>query len=256
MTTVTEMPLAARPVAQEWHRLAEATPDPGVFDPTDIGDLPEAARRWLTHAIPAGTPLSRSVQLTMQGRIRIGKWRSFTATQIIKPADGYIWAAKTHVAGLPVTGYDRYSGGSGHMRWHLLKTIPMVSATGPDVTRSAAGRLASEIVVAPTAFRAANWTPGDDSDTAVASSHIGHHLQEVKVRVHPDGSLRDVMLQRWGNPAGSPFALYPFGVTVEEEAVLDGVTIPSVIRAGWFWGTDRQDEGEFFRATITDAVFR
>ena len=180
VTTVTRLPPAARPVAQEWHRLAEAAPDPGGFDPTDIGDLPEAARRWLTHAIPAGTPLSRSVQLTMQGRIRIGKWRSFTATQIIKPADGYIWAAKTHVAGLPITGYDRYSGGSGHMRWHLPKTIPMVSATGPDVTRSAAGRLASEIVVAPTAFRAANWTPGDDSDTAVASSHIGDHLQEVK----------------------------------------------------------------------------
>jgi hypothetical protein len=43
-------------------------------------------------------------------------------------------------------------------------------------------------------------------------------------------------------------------VTVEEEAALGGVTIPSVIRAGWFWGTDRQNEGEFFRATITDAV--
>ena len=76
------------------------------------------------------------------------------------------------------------------------------------------------------------------------------------LRVHPSGSVRDVMLQRWGNPAGSPFGLYPFGVTVEQEAVFGGVTIPSVVRAGWFWGTDRQDEGEFFRATITDAAFR
>jgi hypothetical protein len=45
-------------------------------------------------------------------------------------------------------------------------------------------------------------------------------------------------------------------VTVEDETVLGGVTMPSVIRAGWFWGTDRQEEGEFFRATITAATYR
>jgi len=195
------------------------------------------------------------MQLTMHGRIRIGKWRSFTATQIVKPGEGYIWAAKTRIAGLPITGYDRYSSGSGHRRWRLLGAIPMVSAAGPDVTRSAAGRLASEIVVAPTAFRAATWTPGEDVDTAVATSRIGHHTQHVMVRVHPNGRLRDVLMHRWGNPEGSPFALYPFGVSVEEEAVLGGITIPSVIRAGWFWRTERQNEGEFFQPTITDAVF-
>jgi hypothetical protein len=25
---------------------------------------------------------------------------------------------------------------------------------------------------------------------------------------------------------------------------------------GWYWGTDRQRDGEFFRAQITSAVFR
>ena len=249
-------PPAARTVAREWDRLAGATHEPGCFDPASIGDLPDACRRWLTHSIRAGAPLSRSVQLTMHGRIRIGKWRSFTATQIIKPGHGYIWAAKTRVAGMPVTGYDRYSGGTGQMRWRLLRAIPLVSAQGSDVTRSAAGRLASEIVVAPTAFRSATWTTGEDAATTIATSQIGQHDQEVVLRVHPNGKVRDVMLQRWGNPAGSPFGLYPFGVTVEAEAELGGVTIPSVIRAGWFWGTERQDEGEFFRATITAAAFR
>jgi hypothetical protein len=33
------------------------------------------------------------------------------------------------------------------------------------------------------------------------------------------------------------------------------VTVPSALRAGWWWGTDRQDAGEFFRAEITDAAF-
>jgi len=35
-------------------------------------------------------------------------------------------------------------------------------------------------------------------------------------------------------------------------STFDGVTIPSAGRAGWFYGTDRWDEGEFFRAEITD----
>jgi hypothetical protein len=49
---------------------------------------------------------------------------------------------------------------------------------------------------------------------------------------------------------------YPFGVTVEEESTFSGITIPSTFRAGWWWGTDRQQEGEFFRARITAATFR
>jgi len=52
MTTVTLPPPAARPVAREWDRLAQAAPDPGIFDPTGIGDLPEAGRRWLTQQYP------------------------------------------------------------------------------------------------------------------------------------------------------------------------------------------------------------
>jgi hypothetical protein len=40
---------------------------------------------------------------------------------------------------------------------------------------------------------------------------------------------------------------------VEAERTFGGVTIPATLRAGWWWGTDRQDEGEFFRAEITGA---
>ena len=35
-----------------------------------------------------------------------------------------------------------------------------------------------------------------------------------------------------------------------------GVTIGSVLRASWWWDTDRQPEGQSFRAEITEATFR
>ena len=75
------------------------------------------------------------------------------------------------------------------------------------------------------------------------------------LRIGPAGELLDVRMQRWGNPNGEPFGRYPFGVTMQQESTFAGITIPSVFRAGWWWGSDRQPDGEFFRARITDAVF-
>ena len=89
-----------------------------TFDPAAIMELPEPARRWLGHAIAPGTPLWSSVELTMHGQIKLGRWRPFTARQVLTPPDGYLWAARTRLAGLPVTGYDRLASGGGEMRWH------------------------------------------------------------------------------------------------------------------------------------------
>lgn len=253
MTTSTAPP--APPLRQEWARLAAADVPPEPFDLDMLADLPEPARRWLTHAIAPGTPLWRSVELTMHGQLKIGTWRRFTATQVLAPPDGYIWAARASVYGLPVVGYDRLSSGSGQMRWRLLGVLPVLNAAGPDITRSAAGRLASEIALLPTAFRAATWRLADGPDTAVATWQIGAESIDVALRVAPDGRLLDVLVQRWSD-AGGPFGYVPFGVTCEQERRLGGVTIPSVVRAGWWWGTPRQAEGEFFRAELTGATHR
>lgn len=239
----------------EWERLAAPGPAPDPFTLDLLADLPEPARRWLAHSIAPGTPLWRSVELEMHGQLKIGAWRRFTATQVIAPPEGYIWAARASVWGLPVTGYDRLSAGTGEMRWRLLGVLPVVTADGPDVTRSAAGRLASEIALLPTAFRAAAWRAGDTPDTAVATWQVGPETIDVALHVGPDGRLLDVLVQRWSD-AGGAFGTVPFGVTCEQERTFDGVTVPSVVRAGWWWGTPRAAEGEFFRAEVTGATHR
>ena len=114
-----------------------------------VVELPEPARRYLTHVIAAGTPLWQSVQVSMTGRIKLGGWRPFTARQVVAGSRGYIWAASARLFGVPVFGYDRLSAGTAEMRWRLSDLLPVVSAHGPDVARSAAGRLASEIVLIP-----------------------------------------------------------------------------------------------------------
>jgi len=48
-----------------------------------------------------------------------------------------------------------------------------------------------------------------------------------------------------------------FGGILEAEGTFEGCTIPTRIRAGWYFGTDRfETDGEFFRATIDQAAFR
>jgi hypothetical protein len=255
MTAAPAVPKQARAVRQEWLRLTAAAAATETFDPAMTAELPAAVQRWLGHAISPGTPLWRSVELTMHGQIKLGRWRPFTARQVLAPPDGYIWAATARLAGLPVTGYDRLSSGTGQMRWRLLGMIPVMTAAGPDVTRSACGRLAGEICLLPTAFRQAAWTEGEQPGTAVATWRFGGGTEAAELDVTSGGRLTQVRVNRWGNPGGAPFGRFPFGVQVEAESEFGGITIPSVLRAGWWWGTGRQPEGEFFRAEITSAVF-
>jgi hypothetical protein len=196
------------------------------------------------------------VELTMRGQIRLGRWRSFTARQLLAPPDGYIWAATARVAGLPVTGFDRLSARTGQMPWRLLGLLPVMAASGTDVTRSACGRLAGEIALLPTAFPRASWRPGGRPGAAIASLRCGTRTESAELSVGDEGRLLEVRVERWGNPDGAPFGRYPFGVSVEVESEFSGITIPSVLRAGWWWGTERQAAGEFFRTQITAAVFR
>ncbi|WP_198597850.1 DUF6544 family protein [Blastococcus atacamensis] len=253
-----QIPRAARSMRREWEQLAGSGSSKQLapFDDSMVAGLPEAARRWLTHAIAPGTPLWPSVLLTMRGEIRLGSWRPFTATQVLAPPHGFIWAATARLFGLPVTGFDRYSSGSGQMNWRLGGLVPVMTATGTDVTRSAAGRLAGEMALAPTTFRGATWTSGADADHTVATWRIGDRDERAEFAIGADGGLAGVVMQRWGNPNGAPFGRYPFGVDIQAERTFSGVTIGSQLSAGWWWGTERQAEGEFFRATITGAEFR
>jgi hypothetical protein len=225
-----------------------------LFDRAMLAELPGAARRYLAHALEPGTPLWQSVELSMAGQIRLGDWCRFTADQVISP-HGYVWAADARVHHVPVLGYDRFSRGTGEMQWRALDLVPVVQATGADVTRSAAGRLAAEIVLLPTAFRGATWSSGGP-DIAVATWGAGAEAQRVELRTDSSGRLLEVYMQRWGDPGGLPFDRYSFGVTVHQEQTWAGVTLPSSFSAGWHRRTPRHDEGEFFRAALTQVRFR
>ncbi|MCD1144696.1 hypothetical protein LQU92_05485 [Kocuria sp. LUK] len=247
------VPRAAR---DRWAGLLPTTVPPPA-DRARLAALPEPARRWLEHAVPPGTPAWTTAEVVMTGRIRLGgRWRRFRARQLLAPGRGFVWAARTRVLGLPVTGFDAWGPEGGELRWRVLGLVPVVTGRGTDVDRSAAGRLAGESVTVPTACLGAVWSAGPDPDTAVLSWDLGGQREDCTLRVDPGGRLTELRMQRWGDPDGTGFARRAFGADFTGEVVAGGVRLPERLWAGWDRGTARQAGGEFFRARIEGVILR
>lgn len=222
-----------------------------AFDPASIQSLPAPVRRYLCHAIEPGAPLIRSARLQMRGHIKVGRWLPFRATEVLAPPQGFEWRAR---AALLISGFDRYLSGSGDMQWKLAGLFPVAAATGPDVSRSSAGRLGGEATWLPTALLAdagVTWTA--DSDRHIRARFA---VDDTPVEIHydldPTGAVRSVWLPRWGDPDETGvWGWHDFGGDITGHRTFHGITIPSSGRFGWHHGTDRWGEGEFFRYEIT-----
>jgi hypothetical protein len=187
----------------------------------------------------------------MHGQIEMRGWRDFRATEFIDVGDQFRWSARSRLAGLPIAGYDRYATGEGEMRWRLAGILPVMSARGRDVTRSAAARLAGESVFVPTSLVDAFWIPVASNSAAFVLDIAGRR-QQVTVEVSAEGALKAVRLVRWGNPDATKFRECLFEVTVEHESTFDDITVPGSFRAAWSWDSP---SAEFFRAEVDNAQF-
>ena len=216
--------------------------------------LPEPVRRYLAHALPSGETGAPGVKLTMSGRIKVGIWLPFGATQW---CDGksFLWRASVGLGPLrPLVVTDRYQRGEGSMIGKLVGRRTLFEQTDSNVVRSAAARTALEAVFAPRGFvpgRGYAWR-AEDEDHIVASIELPPEHVEVHLGIAPDGRLLNVVAQRWGEVTKRTFGYLPFGADVHEERRFGDVVIPSRVTAGWNYGTDGYSP--FFKATITTAI--
>lgn len=251
--------VAACDLNEAWESLSRPTVSAPGFDPAMTDSLPEPAHRWLTHVIAPGTPMARAAIVEMRGHIRLRGWIPFRAVQLQAPPAGFIWAARARWGPVWIGGYDRYGAAFGEMRWRLFGRIPVMSAAGPDIDRSAAARVALDALLVPTAWlqEAVTWRVGNDENTVVAEWHIDDQTLPVTLTVGPDGALRSLTVPRWAQPNGHSWGEYPCGGTLSDEQDFGGIKLSRTMRAGYFYGTDKWNgpAGEFFRAEITQARF-
>jgi hypothetical protein len=194
----------------------------------------------------------------MHGEIKLQNWLPFTAEEVIAWGRGFIWSATVRMFGMPIRGSDRLVDGKGSMHWGLFGIVPIMTAAGPDISRSAAGRVNAEAVWLPSTFcqEDVSWS---DCESEKLRVQFTAHSENAKLDLEIDAQCRLglVRMSRWGNPDGSGFRYEDFGAIVEGESTFEGYTIPARLRIGWYIGTERfETEGEFFRVTVTNAVFR
>lgn len=226
---------------------------PGAFSEDELDGLPHPVRRYLAKSIAPGTPLAGSARFAMRGSIKLGRrWVPFHGHELLSPHRGLVWAVRA--AGL-IAGSDRYVQGEGSMDWKLVGLVPVLHADGPDISRSAAGRVAGEAVWVPTALLprfGVSWRVTDPHHIA-ASYQLDEREHEVHLVLDDYARIRSVALERWGDPDGTGKSeLHPFGFEATGHLMFGGVTIPSAGRAGWFLGTGRWPESESFRFEISE----
>ncbi|HET6867015.1 MAG TPA: DUF6544 family protein [Solirubrobacteraceae bacterium] len=220
---------------------------------TSGDSLPEPVRRYLAHAVPSGEAGAPGVKLTMSGRIKVGIWLPFTATQW---CDGksFLWRASVGLGPLrPLVVTDRYEGGKGSMSGKLAGRWTLFGQADSNVVRSAAGRTALEAVFAPRGLvpgRGYAWRAEGDDHIVASIEHPPEHV-EVHLHIAADGRLLNAVAQRWGEITKGAFGYLPFGADMHEERRFGDLVIPSRVTAGWNYGTDGYNP--FFKAMITAA---
>ena len=243
-----------------WRQLEQAPPGPvETFREEMVAGLPEPARRYLLHAIRPGARLARTVVLEMGGVMRLqpdGPWLPLRARELLASPRGFVWRASVGQRPLRFSGADLYADGVGQMRFSLWGLLPVARGGGPDVARSARGRLAGETIWNPAALLpgpGVAWEAVDERTARVTLPIDGEPIP-LTLTVESDGRLRSAVLPRWGDQTEDRHhALIPFGVEVLEECTFDGYTIPARLGGGWWYDTERYFES--FRPVIERAEF-
>jgi hypothetical protein len=217
-----------------------------------LDGLDEPVRRYLAHALPGDPGPATGVRLAMSGRIKVGAWMPFTASQ---RSDGrsFTWRARVAVGSLTLlTVLDRFADGAGSVEGRLFGRRRLFGADDENTTRSAAGRAALEGVFAPMCLlpeRGVTWrTEGED--LIVASWDVPPERPEVRLRIDGNGALRSASALRWGKLGRSAVGYVPCGCEVWAERRFGDLVVPSRVTVGWWFGTPRYKP--FFEAEITE----
>lgn len=168
-------------------RLAEA----------DLAGLPGPVQRYLRVTGAVGQPRVAHLRAGWRGRIRAGPddpWMEFTAEQrnfVDEPSRFFLMNARR--GGLPLDVLHVYEAGAATMRVRLLSLLPLVNASGPDMTRAETVTLLNDLcILAPAALidPSVRWETIDDR-SARAVYTVGENTVSATLVFDDAGYLQD-----------------------------------------------------------------
>ena len=227
---------------------------PGRFEPRLVDGLPEPVQRYFLHALANDAPLEPAAHFGIVGDVRFSAQESFRSAVVdalIAPPRGFVFRATVGAGRNRIDGYDWLDGDDAGAEFYAIGALPIHHRRGRDVHRCAAGRLAAWSIFVPASLlpsRGVRWEV-EGPNTIRATSRIAGEPRAVTLELDDCGRVRGASLLCWcDQTADHRYSWIPYGIDVDAERTFEGITIPSSIRAAYWYGTDRRFD--HYRADI------
>ena len=229
-------------------RIAEVTTSASASMPTpvvteaDLRHLPAPVANYVRRSGAIGRPRVTVMHAVMHGRIRSGPdapWMPFAAEQVNSFAGKWrrLFFMDATMRGLPVDVLHVYDGGHATMRARVCSLIPVVDASGTDMSRAERVTVVNDIcVLAPGVlpFADAVWEEVD-ARRARAVFHIDGQDVHVELAFGEDGDLLDFVSddRLRADDRGTSFARQRWSTPILRMAEQNGHVLPSHGEARW-----------------------
>jgi hypothetical protein len=214
---------------------------PALLREADLAHLPEPVQAYVRLSGAVGQPQVESIYSSWRGRIRSGpegSWMSVTAEQhnfLKDPARLYFMDARMGI--FPADVYHVFADGSASMRVRALSVVPIVSSSGPDLTRAETVTIFNDLcILAPGALvdPEIQWEVIDPL-TVRAHYTLGPNTIAATLNFNEAGELVDFVSddRLVVSSDGKTFTSQRWSTPIEEYQTLGGRRVSS--RAVGFW---------------------
>ena len=222
--------------------LQSRSPSADVVDFGSFDELPPPVARYFRHVLTDGQPMIETAKLKQTGVLRTGttsgKWRSFTASQLVVPAaPGFVWNAKVSMpAATHIRVLDSYSGGSGAGRVSLLSAVVVASESGGhELNSGSLHRYLAEGVWYPTALLPPSvvWSPIDGGAARATLKDRGT-IVALEFRFNDMGEVTSIYAPRRFGRFDGGYMQVPWEVHIRDYEVRSGVRVPTYGEVAWY----------------------
>lgn len=227
-------------IREELHQLYESKEDTmqslGLFNHTNLQQLPAPVQRYLTKAIPDSYPIIETAEVKHSGHFRIApdkEWWPIEGEQYYRTDDpAFLWVGTVKPG--PVIwmkARDKYLEGEGEVHVRLLSAVTVDKNSSSEVDQSAFIRFIGEMPWFPTAFLSADYLTwealSDSSARAVITDH-GITASAIFYFNEQDEITRFYTQDRYRDQIKEDFTGY-----YRNYQIVNGVLIPTEVEVEW-----------------------
>jgi uncharacterized protein DUF6920 len=197
-------------------------------------------RRYLERALPAGGSVPTLVRVTQAGEMWQkpgGRHLRFTAVEeFVVDEVAFSWRARFPIVPfVSLHVVDRYTVGEGLLEARLFRLIPVMRASGPELSEGEAMRYLAELPWVPHAMlvnRELEWRELD-AETVEVATRVGSARAAVRFEFDAAGDIAGALADARPRPQGKTTVPTPWGGEFRDYDVLDGIRLPMRAEVRW-----------------------